>query len=380
MRRSLTLLVLAVLLATALSGCLSVGPQSFTQDDLVYPSYSTVEREEPTLPGPETLVPRNARYAISWTMTDVYDGYGGVMVLSVENRGSSDLFIYKFGLRWLATGELHWRYADALIPPGHKQEVGLLHFDPPSAPPSAEPLDYEVVIWSAVANQSNQWYDRGEEAAGSHPVTLKAPAEERNYTIEANPIKYYDAINEKVDFEAVDLIVSEVRSAVPLNMSFNQALEAYEWVRANIEYEEEPRGEDHWQSAAETIELGTGDCEDQAILLASILGALGLSSRVNIIETHAFPTLFVTDLADDLEGVQDAVSSYYWTELPIHFLSDEMGYWMVLDTNGFPYAGGLPALSSPTNGGFTSWTFDSSDWLITIDVTGRTTGWNFLPF
>ena len=34
-----------------------------------------------------------------------------------------------------------------------------------------------------------------------------------------------------------------------------------------IEYKPEPFGQDYWQAPSETITLGTGDCEDKAILL-----------------------------------------------------------------------------------------------------------------
>jgi hypothetical protein len=56
----------------------------------------------------------------------------------------------------------------------------------------------------------------------------------------------------------------------------------------------------------------------------------------------------------------------YWTY-------DHLGYWLVVDTVGMPYAGGFPAASIPigTSGG-TSWNFVDGDLIRTIDVTGET--------
>ncbi len=42
-------------------------------------------------------------------------------------------------------------------------------------------------------------------------------------------------------------------------------------VNKTITYKEEPEGEDHWQQPAETLSLGTGDCEDFAILKYKLL-------------------------------------------------------------------------------------------------------------
>lgn len=60
----------------------------------------------------------------------------------------------------------------------------------------------------------------------------------------------------------------------------------YYWVAFNIRYmrDEDRWGQiDYWQLPGTTISLGTGDCEDQAILLASLIRALGFPrDRVQI--------------------------------------------------------------------------------------------------
>ena len=55
----------------------------------------------------------------------------------------------------------------------------------------------------------------------------------------------------------------------------------YDWVREEIayEYDENQFGvEEYWQLSRETLERGKGDCEDQAILLCTLLRAKGYSS------------------------------------------------------------------------------------------------------
>jgi hypothetical protein len=55
-----------------------------------------------------------------------------------------------------------------------------------------------------------------------------------------------------------------------------------DWVAANIEYksDEEQWGvEEYWQTAEETLSLHTGDCEDFAILLCTLLRAYGIAEE-----------------------------------------------------------------------------------------------------
>jgi hypothetical protein len=91
----------------------------------------------------------------------------------------------------------------------------------------------------------------------------------------------------------------------------------------------------------------------------------------------------VAENESDLAQVEAAVNSYYWTDsssLRINYLVDDFGYWMVIDTTGEPYAGGLPALSRYASPGPWpgTWTFSDSDFLITIDATGRLSTENIL--
>jgi len=54
-----------------------------------------------------------------------------------------------------------------------------------------------------------------------------------------------------------------------------------DWVAYSIEYmcDHERWGEDYWQTPAETLLYSTGDCEDFAILLCSLLRAYGLTAE-----------------------------------------------------------------------------------------------------
>ncbi len=59
------------------------------------------------------------------------------------------------------------------------------------------------------------------------------------------------------------------------------------WVRDNIEYINDPPGE-HFQPAVATLEVGAGDCDDQAILLAAMLGSIGFEPIFVILPEHVY--------------------------------------------------------------------------------------------
>ena len=68
---------------------------------------------------------------------------------------------------------------------------------------------------------------------------------------------------------------------------------------ARIRYVDD-EGEDYWQSPAETIARGAGDCEDQAIYLHHLLGFKGLRSEV----------IF------GIENLKHVESGHVWVECP----------------------------------------------------------------
>jgi transglutaminase-like putative cysteine protease len=278
------------------------------------------------------------------------------------------LFVYGFGLKWVDSGALYDRNCSVAIEPGERSEIGLLVFRAPSA--GHEP--YQIMVESAVSNPAGtQWYDNGAVFSTTNTAFIKQLGYPQDPTITTNAVVHYDRVNEKVDTGAVSSVVATVQNEQPGPYSVLQVTGAYEWVAGHIEYVTETSG-DYWQSAEETLVLGSGDCEDHAILLCSIIDALGGTARVNIIQEHAFPTVYIGPTASDLTSAQASVASYYGmapSELNLTYLQDQDGYWMVADTTGFPFAGGLPANSEPTTADG-EWTV-LSDYIVCIDVTGR---------
>ncbi len=344
----------------------------YSSQDLTTPWTSTVSAVNNSLPSGTTSMPIVVEETnLYWNITeDIYAGYGGALDLWVENNNHGKLFVYSFGLKWVSGGSSsYYRNCNATIEPGEKAELGLLIFGAP-ATGSAE---YQIILKAAVSNiAGTQWYDAGALPSNSNSVTITSLATPREQEVQHNVEQYYNRINERVDYSAVSTPVATIKAAYPGNYSVLQIAEAFTWMRENIKYVNEG-SEDYWKTAQETLSSREGDCEDHAILLCSIIGALGGNARVNLIEEHAFPTVFVASTSADLQKVKVSLASYYGLETSVFrmaYLQDSTGYWLVIDPTGFPYAGGLPAQSEPTSASG-SWTLLSS-YLIPLDATGQT--------
>lgn len=81
-----------------------------------------------------------------------------------------------------------------------------------------------------------------------------------------------------VEYVEPDEIVYELARTI------RDPVKAYYFVRDRIEYKSDPL--DHWQTPRETLESMRGDCEDKAILLASILIAFGYDAWIRIADIN----------------------------------------------------------------------------------------------
>jgi hypothetical protein len=81
---------------------------------------------------------------------------------------------------------------------------------------------------------------------------------------------------------------------------FKQARRIFEFVRDEIQYVYDPTGLEEVQSPETTLKLRAGDCEDQAILLSSLLSAIGFESALIFADTnndqipdHVYSAVFI---------------------------------------------------------------------------------------
>lgn len=357
-----------MLLMIYLMGGFVQDPSGFGEGDLRAPFINDIVRDE-GYPGPLGLMnyPMNVQPSVTYTPT-VCAEFGGVLELFIENQGPNDVYVHHYYAAWEGGDQAFQVNCSLTISSGDREGLGILYFEGPGSPGPAA-LGLWMEVWTSSTN-GELWDDKGELAVSTLDLDVVDEEALREWKVERNPLQYYNKVNGLIDLEAVEAFAGEVRSAAPGNYSLLQVIKAYELVSSRIEYAVDE--DNHWQSPSETIALGSGDCEDHSLLLASLITELGGTCRVNLIAGHAFPTVYVGN-ASAIGEVVEAIQAYYGNPVPVHYTVDDLGYWMVIDTNGLPYVGGHPAASSPAGGaGGVDWNFDDGDWIKLIDVTGET--------
>lgn len=139
---------------------------------------------------------------------------------------------------------------------------------------------------------------------------------------------------------SVQAIVNTI-CAFPLEENvYDNVRSVYFWVVDHIEYESDGSqwGEDdYWQLPATTILLGTGDCEDQAILLTSLIRAVGVSrSQVHLVIGKV--TNIITGEVNGHGWVEVWLSGHGWIPLDstrgkLWILSIPFETWILLGYN-----------------------------------------------
>jgi hypothetical protein len=308
---------------------------------------------------------------LNWTITPVFSGFGGLMKLNLTNLGETTAYISAYGLGW-SVGSSYWRNCSVYVPPGGTASLGPLFF---SAPDAVGIYSYSVLIRAQTQVSPSLWRDVGELHTSPKTQEITAANGITDYSYTHNVRQYYNKLNALISYSQAAEVADAARASAPGAYSLEQVLDAFDWIVANIAYVDDPG--DIWQSPQTTLALRGGDCEDHAILLSSAIGNLGGNARVNLIDGHAFATVFVGQVSE-MVNITRSVRLHYGMEAPALFLSDSVGLWMVVDTVGMQYGGGLPALSAPApDWASGQWGPVQGSFLYALDATGRMSNWPF---
>jgi hypothetical protein len=127
-----------------------------------------------------------------------------------------------------------------------------------------------------------------------------------------------------------------------------QLVDLYLWMKNNIACVSGSQKAQYVASASETLAVKGGNCEDHAILVASIIQSIGGEARIMLAPEckHAYTIVFMTPSEEDFIKIQKSIVDIYWNKRiydlsgkGIFFHKDNQGYWLIIDTVGGNYLG-----------------------------------------
>ncbi|MDY6930626.1 MAG: transglutaminase family protein [Halobacteriota archaeon] len=301
--------------------------------------------------------------------SDFYEYYGGIMKIWFENTGTSPLFIYEYGIKptWVSDSDWKPSRTGIRINPGERKTLGLKNLvanvvEVDDGGSMSYTVQYGV---SLMAKRSDgKWFDYGTVFTNPIKIVVHPAIEPTNKEYISNPRYLHNEMNRLVNSSDPQVIeISDnIAERYPGEYNVYQICALFDYVSETIEYVSDPVDEEIWQTPDETLELCAGDCEDYAILMASLISASGGNARLYLTDDHAFAAVYV---GEDVKGVDDAIRRYYNTQATIYFMTDEYGSWLILDAVSGFYTGNLPVGATPS---ITDWDFENTSTITVVDV------------
>ena len=119
-----------------------------------------------------------------------------------------------------------------------------------------------------------------------------------------------------------------------------QICDIYDKLYSDWVYVSDPSGTEYFAKASESVRLLRGDCDDYAILMASLIESIGGGARVICAYDgsgggHAYTEVYMTNSKTDLQKLIDNIGQRYGrTQVHYHISYDENNdpeYWLNLD-------------------------------------------------
>lgn len=108
---------------------------------------------------------------------------------------------------------------------------------------------------------------------------------------------------------------SEAVKAHPGSYSIDQLLDIYDWVKKNVNYLNVPVSLPSTPySPSETLATRSGDCKNQAVLIASMVESIGGTARVVAQPSceHAYAIVYFANDSEDIQHYINTISNHYF--------------------------------------------------------------------
>ena len=306
----------------------------------------------------------------------IFSEYGGTLNFTIKNNSTERIYINQIGIMpsWLKgmVGNESGIFSDVgkYFDPGEKNDKFILSFP---GPRQTGEYEYQTIFSVFSQNDTGLWNDCGIQKSDTKSMTVVDLPSGSNYKIHNNLPQYYDKINSIVDPTSDSIYNLSREIAQDYSGPFNiyQVCAIFDYVKTNVKYFSDPSSTaNKWCTPEQTLFYG-GDCEDHSTLLASLYISLGGTVRMFMTDSHAFLSLYIGNNSN-VDDIVTGIRNYYRTNVNVFWFDDELGLWLIIDTIGSFYSGGLPlgagpiTTSSPGNGW--SWDFIKTENLFVTDI------------
>jgi hypothetical protein len=291
-----------------------------------------------------------------------YENNTGVIKIFVRNIGTGPVFIDGYGAKLLGNDIWFDHITGVIVQPGEEKDLGLLCIQ---VPENTDTIVLKPYISLFAKTESGEWFNYEDQLYDEIEVEVK-PLQEQTYpAIRYNQRDLFIRTNDIVDplDPSVREIATSLATKYPGEYNIYQVCAIFDYIKENIQYVSDPRGVDQWSAPGDTLKIGAGDCDDYAILLASMIESIGGTTRIYMTDTHAFATVYIGS-GEAAENIVKAISSYYGP-VTVYYATDDNGSWVILDPTSSMYAGGLPGGTAPTSNG---WTYMNTSTVDIIDI------------
>jgi transglutaminase-like putative cysteine protease len=370
-----------------LKGYLGLGSESETSEEVFVPDIASFT--SPAIPShlsekneltPILRTPLQPGFSLSsnYQTSELYQEGTGYFKISIRNDGRNPIFIYRYGVSVNASeNRIFSEDCGVLLSPGEEENLGIIAVQVPEE----EKASFSITLWLLASTSEGKWHDYGSYLLNGVTMDLKPMPEKNSPKYRYNPDYYFRTINRLVEPSEPDVRAKAAETARSYPGAYNiyQVCALFDMVKEEIKYVSDPRENDIWEPANVTLKIGAGDCEDQAILISSMIEAIGGTTRVYITDNHAFAAVYLGKGSDPTEAAIKGVRSYYGN-VDVNYLTDEYGSWLMLDPTSSLYAGGLPGKTAPAkingleeNETGRTWTFVNTSEVKVIDISARDT-------
>jgi len=171
------------------------------------------------------------------------------------------------------------------------------------------------------------------------PVSSESPNGFQSYE---NQEPYYSGFCDKInpyDLNVRTASAEAIRKDAG-SYSINQLLDIYDWVKNNIQYQNVPLAGIPY-SPSDTLTTKSGDCKNQAVLIASMVRAIGGTAKVVVDPScsHAYALVYISNQSQDVQSIADIIDAHYLQKLIIQYVTIGNQNWLIFDPAGGAYPG-----------------------------------------